>query len=1052
MIAPALLTVDLVADALGWPSASDVINPAGSGPSVFARLAQDKLGRALARFSEDGCAKVGILTSDPDSPATEAPIAIVVEFQTRVRSETLRELQRLAWNFSHSPTVITIEPDIVRVWSCCETPSPDRSLDDYLVHDIQAADLAIAGLTLLESRAAQALHWLNLVSGEFFTARAARFDRDGRADQMLLRNLRHIREELKAQGLDDDDVCHDLLARVIFMQFLFDRKDGDGVAALSSETLKQLHKDGVLSRLYTSLEGILRDYEDSYSLFDWLNGKFNGDLFPGKGNTQEERARGWETERGVVNAAHLATLAGFIAGTIDFPTGQACLWPQYSFDVIPLEFISSIYETFVTERAAQDGIFYTPPHLVDFVLDRVLAWDSKDWDLKILDPACGSGIFLVKAFQRLVHRWKLANPHRQIRAETLRHLLTRNLLGVDKDSHAVRVACFSLYLAMCDEIEPRHYWTQVRFPSMRGERLVCSDFFEEAPGFDTQSNSEAYDLIIGNAPWGSNVATEKAVAWAKDEAHPWSVTNKDMGSLFLAKSACLVKAKGRISLIQSANSLLFNGRKTALLFRKQLFSRHSIEAIYNLSALRFKVFKRKNHVKKMSISPACVVVMGRSEPKADSKIAYVSPKTLPSVVDDFTIIIEPDDYKWVYTSDAATDPYVWPTLMWGTARDLVLLRKLQALPCLARLSDEKAARTREGIIFGDRKKAIPSQGGRRLFVGKKFPEGSPIHMEAADVPVAHDIRAHSRDSTDFSAFALPQLLIKQGWQLGTQRFQARLVRSADAEGILCNQSYVTVHAASDQLEAACLSYNSLLAAYFLQLTDGRMAAYRPEATVRDLLNVPLPPVTEGLLNDIHTSSDIDERMFVALHLKDAERALVEDMVNITMSDFRSDGDLPGSRHTCNPQAEDPEEVLKNYSEYFVRVLKAGFGRNKTIRATVFSPPPAERLPYRLLAFELIQGSDSTGIQTVAIRAPELLSKFQALSQNARDGGARGRQSLLARRVARVYDGHGRHPTIFILKPDAVRYWTRTAAFNDGDEVAIDLFRWLSTSSERRALS
>src|ERR1700730_9440093 len=54
----------------------------------------------------------------------------------------------------------------------------------------------------------------------------------------------------------------------------------------------------------------------------------------------------------------------------------------------------------------------------------------------------------------------------------------KSSLGVDKDPHAVRVACFSLYLAMCDEIEPRHYWTQIKFPTMRDKRLVCSDFFD----------------------------------------------------------------------------------------------------------------------------------------------------------------------------------------------------------------------------------------------------------------------------------------------------------------------------------------------------------------------------------------------------------------------------------------------------------------------------------------------------------------------------------------------------------------------------------------------
>jgi hypothetical protein len=376
----------------------------------------------------------------------------------------LREAHRLAWNFSHSPTLVTVEPDLVRVWTCCEPPpGAGQSIDLLKVHEI-SADALVSEAAALEHQAARALHWLNLVSGEFFAQHLGRFDRDGRADQLLLRNLRHIRAILAVEGLDDDDVCHDLLARVIFVQFLFDRRDADGKPALSADSLKRLHAEGTLSKVYETFSAILSDYDDSYRLFAWLNLRFNGDLFPGKGDTAEERAAGWVREQQLVKPRHLSLLAEFIRGDLDMPSGQGCLWPIYSFDVIPLEFISSIYETFVTERAARDGIFYTPPHLVDFVLDQVLPWRGTEWNLKILDPACGSGVFLVKAFQRLVHRWKQAHPGETIKAEVLRRLLTDNLLGVDKDPHAVRVACFSLYLAMCDEIEPRHYWTQIRFP------------------------------------------------------------------------------------------------------------------------------------------------------------------------------------------------------------------------------------------------------------------------------------------------------------------------------------------------------------------------------------------------------------------------------------------------------------------------------------------------------------------------------------------------------------------------------------------------------------
>ena len=151
---------------------------------------------------------------------------------------------------------------------------------------------------------------------------------------------------------------------------------------------------------------------------------------------------------------------------------------------------------------------------MDFVLDGVLPWEDNEWDLKVLDPACGSGIFLVKAYQRLIHRWKNANPNQRIASVVLRSLLERNLCGVDEDSHAVRTASFSLYLAMCDEIDPRHYWTQVRFPSLRNRSLIARDFFDEdAPGVNTVYNAASYDIVVGNAPWGQNSATSLSLTW-----------------------------------------------------------------------------------------------------------------------------------------------------------------------------------------------------------------------------------------------------------------------------------------------------------------------------------------------------------------------------------------------------------------------------------------------------------------------------------------------------------------------------------------------------------
>ena len=85
---------------------------------------------------------------------------------------------------------------------------------------------------------------------------------------------------------------------------------------------------------------------------------------------------------------------------------------QYDFEVIPIELISSIYERFIyadnQATAKARGTHYTPVNLVDLVFSQVfddhLFAKKLPSDAKILDLACGSGVFLVDAFRRLVAR------------------------------------------------------------------------------------------------------------------------------------------------------------------------------------------------------------------------------------------------------------------------------------------------------------------------------------------------------------------------------------------------------------------------------------------------------------------------------------------------------------------------------------------------------------------------------------------------------------------------------------------------------------------------
>ncbi len=89
--------------------------------------------------------------------------------------------------------------------------------------------------------------------------------------------------------------------------------------------------------------------------------------------------------------------------------------------------------------------------------------------------------------------------------------MQNSIFGVDINEEAIRVASFSLSLAMCDFLDPRSIWDKLSFPRLLENNLTSSDFFDKDKFF----NSKKYDIIIGNPPWQSNI-TEKTKAYLKE--------------------------------------------------------------------------------------------------------------------------------------------------------------------------------------------------------------------------------------------------------------------------------------------------------------------------------------------------------------------------------------------------------------------------------------------------------------------------------------------------------------------------------------------------------
>lgn len=1038
------MSLEYASEYLGWPRPKAILEPQGAAPRVLTQIARQKIEQALLRQSDGIGVQVGVLTRDPTSDNSEEPIAIVCAFQKPVPLTLLTEAHRLAWNFCRSRLLLLVEPHLVRAWTCCEPP-PKSSPQRQHPAEIDDNPLGTVPPSATE-QATQSLSWIQLISGEFFEKNRDRFSDAGRADRTLLENLRHVRTQLTKEL--HPDIAHDLLARLIFIQFLFDRTDSRGQAALSSKKLKHLHEQKTLSKPHNSLAELLRNKNDAYNLFRWLNERFNGDLFPGKGDTPEEREASWLREETAVHPEHLRVLADFIDGSIELEAGQHTLWRMYAFDVIPLEFISSIYEEFA---GAAKGVHYTPAYLVDFVLDGVLPWNSKEWDLKILDPACGSGIFLVKSFQRLVYRWHQDNPDKELRADVLQRLLDRNLFGVDTDRHAVRAASFSLYLAMCDAIDPRHYWTQIRFPLLRDRRLVHGDFFEERDGFDSTKDTRTYDLVVGNAPWGEESISETSQTWAKK--HNWLTPNKSIGPLFLAKAAEVTKEEGRISMLQPANTLLLN-RGTATELRERLFKKYQVEEIVNLAALRFQLFNRKTKKAKPTI---CIVTF-RPTPPDGSALTYICPKPQDAGPTD-AILIEPQDVHQVELEDAISEPWVWTALLWGGPRDLELLQRLRQRPSLAKVIDKHHRRV--GIMRGGGERQ-PSLLDRRILETPDFPPGTFLRLRATDLPNNKDDRINVSGSKRLEPFDAPQLVICRSYSTVEGRFSAALVEpDPKTGGAICKERYVSVHATKESapyLEAACLGFNSLVAAYFLLLTGRKAALFNQDAQLEELLETPIPEPQEGLLKGVNNLKDLDKRARQAYRLRDSDWALIEDFAKYTApliraagstgySDLGSQRHLIGLRDSRKSDAGSLHPELQAYCKEFVSILREGGGTQAG--ATIFRPDKGTHIPLLLVAIHM-SNADQSSIQEEAGNSQKLWDTMAALSRKLSPRSAKS-EGVFFRRGLRVYDvvhKSGRPvPTVYIAKPPIPRYWTRSAALRDADEVMAEA---LASHSRERA--
>jgi hypothetical protein len=927
----------------------------------------------------------------PEGPSI--PLIYFCKFESR-DPHKIAELHKIVWNMGQAPLLFVVLPDVVLVYSSYEPPkTADGKLDD------EARFIEELNLFVESDRDIKKLrkyHRSELVTGRYWQKHSDRFKKEKRVYRTLLNNLDFMRKKLIEKGLSEY-IVHRLLIRSIFIKYLEDRKDSNGYNAFPEGFFdKFLH--GVAC--FTDL---LSDKTATYRLFRYLDeDKFNGDIF-----TIEE------SEESTVYEHHLTLLQDLLKGEKYLESGQMMLWPLYSFDVIPIELISNIYQQFFhcekEKKGKKKGTYYTPYHLVIFLMDEVLPWEGKPVDKKILDPSCGSGVFLVEAYRRLINRWIQTHGTYPTFSD-LKTILKKNVFGVDINREAIQIAALSLYLTMCDYLEPRSIWNEVKFEPLINNNLFVSDFFEEGKSFQTRK----YDLIIGNSPWESKL-TKFAGKYVKKRGKP--VGDNQISQAFLWKAAELCEPDGEICLLVSSKGLLFNRWTTNREFRKQFFSTFNVKTVINFSALRHRLFSE-------AVGPGAAVLFSPAKPD-DLPIFYCSPKPSYSPQDDWLLLIDPQDIAHIPKDEALENDVIWKVAMWGTPRDYELIKKLSELPTLRKVCQKKTWKHAEGFKFeGGEKHEAPELGGKPMVQTRELQR---FVVDEESLPINNVTLFHRSVKTKREIFQGPHLLIRQNLTVGRGLIAALLRRDA-----IFKDSILGIHGEesdTNQLASHCLIINSKIALYYEMMIARKWLVERDSLQKEEIMNIPVPEnisysstsceFLEELSKNPDSDMVIDELVMGWFDLSDSEMILIDDAIHFTLDYYRK----KSKSNAVNPVNLD---TLKDYITIFSSILNNSFSNPKKVFVgKIF----IGESPLQVVAAHLVNVSRE---EVATIHQDHNLTEI--LVRLDRTLLEEKSQSIYTRRNLRHYMGD----TIFIVKPNQMRYWTKSSALRDADETYADI--------------
>jgi hypothetical protein len=967
------------------------------------------------------CGLEGVyLLDDPTRPA-EVPVV----FCCRAENEAdASRIHRCVWNQNVVPFVLIETPRKVRLYSGFRF-APDRAGD--FESGVLEASLAFTEVaTRLAALRADAID-----TGAVWDRWHDALDTRARVDWSLLEELRRLETELRKRGLDRGHT-HALIGKFIYLKYLRERK------ILSDRKLAKWHLTA--ADLFGNNAKVEAFGEANRHLDEWLNGA----VFPMPGDA--------------VRADHLQLVARvFIGGTA---AGQLAMdLGIFDFAFIPIETISTIYEQFLhapeegrESRGREAGAYYTPIPVVNYMLGELESRRPLAEGMRVLDPSCGSGTFLVQCYRTLVEK-RLRRG--EVRPAELRDLLTRHIFGVDRDGDACQVTELSLILALLDYTTPPDLENspQFRLPTLRGNNIFHADYFDPESGWASRRDALKVDWLVGNPPWRDARDTvpddRLALEWMRGHAGEYPVGGNQVAEAFVWHSLPLLAENAAAALLLPAMTLF---KLESTRFRAQFFQTVQAWCVANFANLAYVLFAGRSQ------SPALALFFqprhGSEEgPAPDERLLAFTPLLANQrasrtagrgrLRDTWGVVVNGAELRELRPAAIADGGFrAWKTAMWGSSRDDKLLARMAGrFPSLAEFATEHELRVHEGFQLrvadsGEDTQPMPELAGAKQVDFDKLRKCGRIFAfppEAISTIPTEMAYVRSRGGLAGVGVSRPPHVIvdaSRRFAVFSDEFIAVPPRKIGIAG---------PRRVADLLKALSVYLSSRFCVYQQFFTTPEWGVRTSLATLDALRSMPVPL---GRLSDAErrdwaalqehlaaesrsrgTPSDasldeLDDRVCRILGITPAERLLVEDFV-------RWDMQLVKGKVMAGVVAAPSLRDLQAYLTTLKGELDDFVGRDADVSHSVQA---VRAEASAMLAVRLVRG---------AAEPPIVVSAHQTTAAAL----ARVREQLLERhsqwlyfeRCLTVYQGGA----MYVLKPLEMIHWTRRQAVLDADEIVAE---------------